>query len=340
MRPRSTRLSLVPRLRRDDGLTQVALVALLFSVALAGAAVGVGARALFDDEGVESSAAAARAVSVLAYGCPGGEPIAEMRGGDRLFLTARYGDDDGWLRTRDPRPPHVAWWILASAVDPDAPTSALPEAACGEELPDEAGINGTVESTEDPATTTTAFDDTTTSATQPTTTTTTLAGTTTPTTPGTTTPTTPGTTTPTASDPTTTTAPGATSTTAPDTTPPTIGSESATPDAIWEQDGLGISCLPGTNRQSTISAIVTDNFVVMSVTASWVDPNGNQTVPMSSVGSSYTTTFGPYLAGEWDPFDDLDSHSVTITITARDAAGNKSSTTVSVTVWEIGDCFI
>ncbi|MCZ6661584.1 MAG: hypothetical protein O6951_01475, partial [Actinobacteria bacterium] len=123
MRPRSTRLSLVPRLRRDDGLTQVALVALLFGVALAGAAVGVGARALFDDEGVESSAAAARAVSVLAYGCPGGEPIAEMTGGDRLFLMARYGDGDGWLRTRDPRPPHVAWWILASAVDPDAPTS-------------------------------------------------------------------------------------------------------------------------------------------------------------------------------------------------------------------------
>ena len=317
MRPRSTRLSLVPRLRRDDGLTQVALVALLFSVALAGAAVGVGARALFDDEGVESSAAAARAVSILAYDCPGGEPIAEMSGGDRLFLMAR--DGDGWLRTRDPRPPHVAWWILASAVDPDAPTSTLPEAACGDELPDEAGIDGTAESTEDPATTTTALDDTTTSTTTsaPGTTTSTLAGTTTTTTPGTTT------------------------TTAPDTTPPTIASKSATPDEIWEQDGLVVSCPSENDRQSTISAVVTDNFGVMSVTASWSDPDGIQNAPMSVVGSNYTSTFGPYPAGKWDPFNTFPyDHSVTITITARDAAGNKSSTTVSVTVWEIGHCLI
>ncbi|MCH7585471.1 MAG: hypothetical protein IH941_10025 [Acidobacteria bacterium] len=325
----------MPRLRRDDGLTQVALVALLFSVALAGAAVGVGARALFDDEGVESSAAAARAVSILAYDCPGGEPIAEMTGGDRLFLMARYGDGDGWLRTRDPRPPHVAWWILASAVDPDAPASTLPEAACGDELPDEAGIDGTVESTEDPATTTTALDDTTTS------TTTSAPGTTTSTLAGTTTTTAPGTTTTTAPDTTTTTAPDTTTTTAPDTTPPTIASKSATPDEIWEQDGLVVSCPSENDRQSTISAVVTDNFGVMSVTASWSDPDGIQNAPMSVVGSNYTSTFGPYPAGEWDPFNTFPyDHSVTITITARDAAGNKSSTTVSVTVWEIGHCLI
>ena len=221
---------------------------------------------------------------------------------------------------RDLTSPDQIVWVAAGDVELDGDLSALLISECP-------ASDGVV-----------AFGATTTTV--DTTTTTTAVGTTTTTAVGTTPPTAPGTTPPTAPDTTPPTAPDTTPPTAPDTTPPTIGSKSATPDAIWEEDGL-IKCLSGTDRQSTISAIVTDNFAVTSVTASWSDPDGNQNVPMSGVGSNYTSTFGPYPAGTWDPFNVFPyDHSVTITITARDAAGNKSSTTVSVTVWEIGHCFV
>jgi hypothetical protein len=102
-----------------------------------------------------------------------------------------------------------------------------------------------------------------------------------------------------------------------------------------------LTCPPSTPRESIISAVVTDDTGVASVTASWSDPGGSQSVPMGNVGNVYTMTFGPYAAGDWDALSNAPhKHNVIVSITAWDAAGNKEAKTVNVTVWEIGDCVI
>jgi hypothetical protein len=205
-------------------------------------------------------------------------------------------------------------WVRATDIELDANIADLPVTDC-------ATFDGVVaigDTSADSSTTTTLGE-----------TTTTVDASTTTTTPSSTTTT----------KPTTSTTQTTSTTTPPDTTPPQISQSSAKPAEIWEEDGLAISCPSGTNRQSTISAVVTDNLGVTSVTASWTDPIGNHNVALSAAGSTYTTTFGPYAAGDWDPSGSDQSHLVTITITAGDAAGNTSTTTVSVTVWGLGDCF-
>jgi hypothetical protein len=204
-------------------------------------------------------------------------------------------------------------WVSATDIELDANIADLPVTDC-------ATFDGVVAIGDTPAdsSTTTTLAETTTTVDASTTTTTPSATTT---------------------KPTTSTTQTTSTTTPPDTTPPQISQPSAKPAEIWEEDGFAITCEPVPNRQSTISAVVTDNFGVTSVTASWTDPIGNLNVAMSGAGNTYTITFGPYAAGDWDPSGSDQSHLVTITITAGDAAGNKSSTTVSVTVWEIGACF-
>ncbi len=172
-------------------------------------------------------------------------------------------------------------------------------------------------------TTTTTLADTTTTTVAGTTTTTTVAGTTTTTVAGTT-PTTVTTTT-------TTTAP-------PDTTPPTIGSKSATPDEIWEEDTDFLPCPPDKDhRESVITAVVTDEVGVVSVTASWTIGGSPASVAMSRSGDLYSTTFGPF---EYLTVPDGSAPPLTIIITARDAAGNESKTSVTVTVHSLADCLI
>lgn len=283
------------------------------------AVIGLGAGAALQMATSTSSAAEVVGAAPV-RDCPDGSVIDSYTAGSRVYAIGRSESGD-WIQVRDLTSPDQIVWVAAGDVELDADLSSLPISDC----PAFDGVVAIGATTTTLDATTTTLDATTTTVAD--TSTSTVAGTTTTTTSG-------GTTTTTVTTTTTTT-------TAPDKSPPTIGSKSATPDEIWEEDGLGISCLPDTDRQSTISAVVTDNLAVMSVTASWSDPDGSQNVAMSAVGSNYTITFGPYPAGEWDPFSVSPyDHSVTITITARDAAGNKSSTTVSVTVWEIGDCFI
>ena len=294
------------------------------------AVVGFGAGAALQlATSTNSTAGVAGAASVR--DCPDGSVIDSYTAGSRVYAIAQSESGD-WIEVRDLTSPDQIVWVAAEDVELDADLSSLPISDC----PANDGVVALGATTTTLDATTTTLDATTTTLD---TTTTTVADTSTSTVADTT-PTTPGGTTPTTVATTTTTPGGTTPTTAaPDTTPPTIGSKGATPDEIWEEDGLGVKCPLGTDRQSTISAVVTDNFAVTSVTAAWSDPDGIQNVPMSGVGSNYTTTFGPYEAGDWDPFSVFPyDHSVTITITARDAAGNKSSTTVSVTVWEIGHC--
>ncbi|MDH7600722.1 MAG: Ig-like domain-containing protein [Armatimonadota bacterium] len=103
-----------------------------------------------------------------------------------------------------------------------------------------------------------------------------------------------------------------------DTTAPVISSPSATPTELQPVGG-----------KITITAIVTDNVAVASVTATITKPNnGTVTVPMSaSSGSTYTASWQPDIASL------IPSGVFKIVITAKDAAGNTAaSPQLTVTV--------
>jgi hypothetical protein len=244
--------------------------------------------------------------AVPVYACPGVGEVGTLHRGDRVLITGRSGE---WLAVRNLRGSGERVFVEAAVVTPDRDLSGLPELGC--EDVGAISVTGT--------------------------TTTTLAETTTTTVPGTTT-TVPATTTTTAPATTTTTTPP-TTTTAPDIIPPSISNVNADPDEIWEEDGLSITCPPQTPRQSTVSATVTDPSGVDTVTATFTDPFGIQTRTMTPSGTTYSFTFGPYEAGDWDAFIPPDEHLVTIAIVATDEAGNPSPVTVQVTVNEIGQCF-
>ena len=322
---------------------------LIIGLAVASGIVVGGVFGLFGGGGTPSTAATVDINAVPVYACPGEGEVGTLFRGDRVLITGRSGD---WVAVRNVRGSNERVFVRADYVDPDADISGLPEENC-----DDAGmltlagvpIDATATTPPDTATTTVAPGTTTTTTVPPGSTTSTTSTTATPpsTTTSTSTTTLPPTTTSTSTTtlpPTTTTTTTSTTTTttqAPDTTPPNIANGNVTPGQIWEQDGLGISCPANTPRDATITAFVTDNVAVTSVTATWTDPLGNQSVPMTRSGDTYTATIGPYAAGTWDPANLFPyDHAVTVTITARDAAGNKKSTTVLITVTEIGQCFI
>jgi hypothetical protein len=244
---------------------------------------------------------AATAATATYYDCPNGAASGRVTRGDRVYITGRDADGS-WIQVRDPRSVQARVWLRAAHVLPDEAIDGLPVLSCG--LP----VTAFVE-----------IPDTTTSSTQATTTTTEAATTTAATT---------------TTTQVTTTAPPA------DTTGPAIGNAAATPTQIWESDGSGISCPTNTPRQATISAAVSDPGGVAAVTASWTDPGGNRSVGMTGSAGIYSVTIGPYVAGVWDPSGQSPyDHVVVVTITARDAAGNTSATTVQFTVIEIWQCF-
>ncbi len=134
-----------------------------------------------------------------------------------------------------------------------------------------------------------------------------------------------------------TTAQGTTAplTPAPDTTPPEVGQLSVAPDLIWELDSEVISC-GAEPRQATISAQASDDRGVAAVTLSWAFPGGPNGSKAMSGSGTYSATFGPfpYLTVTDNSFE-----SVTLTITASDAAGNSAATVGSITVRSTSTCF-
>jgi len=96
-----------------------------------------------------------------------------------------------------------------------------------------------------------------------------------------------------------------------DTVAPVISSPSATP-----------TILPPVGENITISATVTDNVGVTSVTATITKPdNKTVTVTMTASGSTYTAVWRPDITSI------VPGGQFKIVITARDAAGNTSSST-------------
>lgn len=300
----------------EHGAVSRIVAALVGGAAVTGVVVGAGLGLTGTLSVVDEPATVADAAVASYYDCPDGDALGELTRGDRVFITGRDASGE-WAEIRSPVSSNSRVWIRARQVLPDGDTSDLPVLGCLEP------VDAIVSAVEETTTTTEAVDTTaTTGTTEPppdTTTATTEAPSTTQTT-GTTAPPPP-----------------------PDTTPPAISNAFVSPGQIWEEDGgvFGISCPPGYPREATVSANVTDNVGVTTVSASWSDPLGSHSTGMGQSGSTFTTNFGGYPADTWDP-DHLDpyTHAVTITIVARDAAGNESQTTVSVTVTEAGECIV
>jgi hypothetical protein len=88
-----------------------------------------------------------------------------------------------------------------------------------------------------------------------------------------------------------------------------------------------------------VSAVVTDDRGVVSVVASWTIGGTPMTATMNLSGGTYSTTFGPFDSPTIPPEDPF-FETVTVTITARDAAGNTSSVARGITVNSVWKCFI
>ncbi len=113
-----------------------------------------------------------------------------------------------------------------------------------------------------------------------------------------------------------------------DTAKPVISNAAVTPGTVYDPG----FCTPP--KQATLTAHVTDNKGVASVKASWTLKGTPVTKTMSPAGGGvYTATFGPIAANTLGGHETV---SVAVTITAKDAAGNTTTTTVHVTVTSDG----
>ncbi|MGB7859994.1 MAG: hypothetical protein WBM90_05815 [Acidimicrobiia bacterium] len=284
------------------------LLVIAFVVAGAGLAAGFFAQNLWgDDPSVEGAAA----VGAEVLDCPSGIILTSYAGGSRVFAMGRTPSGD-WVQVRDLSSPDRTVWLSASEVELDADINGLPVAECPDTVGD-VGALATTTTTIAGSTTTTIIESTTTSVESSTTTSKATTTTDRPTTSS------------------------STTTTPPDTTPPEVKQPSLNPSEIWELDFPGLPCPAETPRVSTITAVVTDNGSVASVTASWTI-NGNQTMKvMSKSGNTYTATFGPYPYGT---VPDNASQDFVITIRALDSSGNQASATRTLTLTSSGECLI
>jgi hypothetical protein len=117
-----------------------------------------------------------------------------------------------------------------------------------------------------------------------------------------------------------------TTTTTPDTQRPTIQASSNLSeiyDASWSANCDAVAQL---------TAIASDDVGVTSVQATY-SGLPNSPINLTFSAGSWRADFGPFV-GLNPNFNQL----TTITLTARDAAGNQASTTVQVRVW--GTCLI
>ena len=319
--------------RGERGLTRLAAVAAVTAFGVGGIAAGVSASAL-RDRASETDAGPTPATAVaglVAWDCPGGSPVGRLVGGDRVYVVGVHDTQDGWYRTRNPEDSTETWWVPVGSVALDGDSSELTPSGCGDPEPADTSFGVAGASTADGATTTTAPPSTT--STQAPSSTTTQA---------------PSSTTTRAPSSTTTQAPTSTSsvpaTTAPTTTAPpttTPGDEtgpqlalSLSQTKIWEADGGGVSCgnLP---RTTTLTAEVSDPSGVAEVRATWTAGtfDGDQVLVGDGVRS---TTVGPH------PYHSIASQTdeiVSISVTARDSLGNRTTRTIDFRLHSADLCF-
>jgi len=281
---------------------------IVLAILVAGGVAGAGAGVALDQAGVLGSTSGDTSVAApgpVAYArCPSGVAIGSFHQDDRVFLTGRAKNSQ-WVEVRDPANLDARVWVVADVVVPDNEVAQLPVHAC---TPEAAA-----------------------SASSTTTTTTTVAPDAAPTDETTT----------------TTTAPGASPVAPPaagggpsgggsppppgDTTPPAINQAGLGPNPIWEQAGANPNgCfLKSTYKVvANVSAVVTDPSGVASVTVSWDGAQAGSRA-MSANGDSWSGSVGPFASQL--PYGG--QAQLTVTITARDNAGNTSTTQLALTVY-------
>lgn len=261
---------------------------------VAGGALGFTALRPSDDDTAERTVLVAEQIRRGGlYDCPDGAIVGDARPGDRLFAIGRL-DDGSWLAVRAVDGGDISWLpATALATDDDRD---LPTLTCTETIAMNAGVADATTTTETTTTTTTVETTTTTTA------------------------------------PPTTTVPATVPPTAP---PPTLPPDTEQP-TIQAGSNLGEiydNSWPTCDNEAVLTAFVSDNVGVTSVTATWSGLPGSPKAFTKGAGNTWTATFGPFSG-----LDGNYSEQITITITARDAAGNTRSTNVQVHVY--GTCLI
>lgn len=128
-------------------------------------------------------------------------------------------------------------------------------------------------------------------------------------------------------------APTTTSGPAADTQGPAIAGVSASPSTIYEADSPGDKCSINGSfaTKSTVSASVSDPSGTQSVTMSWQVASTSGSKAMTGSGV-YQATLGPFPAST---IPQSTTSPITVTITAKDGAGNTSAASTTVT---LNDC--
>jgi hypothetical protein len=270
------------------------------------------------------------------WDCPNGQIVDNLRAGDRVFVIGTDADG-GWSAIRNPRSVNDVVWVPDGSLAADDGVSVseadLPIIACA--VP---GIVSAATTTTTGSTSSTSSTSSTTSTSIPSAESSTTSTAPTTTVPGvvpgvsTTQPPAP-TTVPTTAAPATTAPPNTaapttttTTTVAPDTQQPTIQASSDRTeiyDASWSADCAS---------SAQLTATAADNVAVTSVRATYAGLP-NSPIDLSFSSGAWRGSFGPFAG-----LDPGFSQWITITLTARDAAGNQASTNVQVRVW--GTCLI
>lgn len=288
-------------------------------------AVVAGVLGVFGAFGRPAAEAAAtvsgRAVVVSARDCPGGGEVRTFRRDDRVLVVAR--SEGGWLGVRDPADLTRVVWVPAASLrsdDGQAAVESLPVRSCADDASAGVAAPAPAPGAPEPApgaptpAPLPGIPDTTVTAP--------------PGDPGGATPSTAPVQPPSGGQspgPTTTVS----TTTAPDARRPAFGNTSAAPTELCDvvQQGWATT--------ANLTAFVTDNVGVTSVTATWSGLPGSGVQLARTAGSNWTGTVGPFNGAV--PANQ--SVNLTITLTARDAAGNTATTTTGpVRVFDGGLC--
>lgn len=274
----------------------------------------------------DQTAVADRDAAVSVYECPDGAAVATVHAGDRLFVVGRT-DDANWLAVRSVDEDRTRW-VAAEHLELDADRE-VPVRSCTETAVLDRDVADAVAATVATTGTDVLTESSTTVVPGPSNVTTSSPmAPSVPTSPPVTATNPPTSVPSTASTAPSTVAPSTTSaTTVPDDQPPTLQVSVSRPeifDASWSANCAAIS---------TMTAVAADDTGVTSVVATWSGLPGSPHPFTRAGANTWTAQFGPF-SGLSPAFDQL----VSITVTARDAAGNSRSAVVQVRVW--GTCLL
>ncbi len=273
------------------------------------------------------------------FDCPNGATVGSLRSGDRVFVIGR---DDGGTWSAIRRPDHIdtVVWVPVNVLSPDDEPTDVPVVDCTDEpellvaaLPSTESVESSVPDTTlpDSIPESTEPEETVPTTSQPGPSTT-VPRTSTPTPPPTPAapPPAPN---PTAPAPATTAPPPAPTTTSPSPPPPPADTQQPTLQASTSSSKLAPagSVCPTYTTAATLSVSAQDNVGVSSVNASW-GPSPSGSTNLSRVGGNAQNGTWQATIGPFNGVPPEFAQNITVTLAARDSAGNARSTTLTIFV--------